>query len=128
EKIVTKMSKHPKSLSHETLEQFDKLYQKVAQQLSYSRTYFPQEDVTAYLNGLVSTSHNMLYKDQNSSFKQIRSFFGTQFVALILEQWRPILIAFILFLIGAAAAFLSVLDDTFHLYAVLPANVAQSVD
>lgn len=128
EQLLTTLHKRKRHRTGADIDQFDQLYQKAAQHLSYSQTYFPNEEVTAYLNGLVSKSHNLLYKDQVSSVKQIREFFGTKFVGLLLEQWKFVLAAMGLFVFGGLAAFISVMIDPLHLYAVLPSNVAQAVD
>lgn len=128
EQYLVKLDKSRKHLSGREISIFSRIYQKTARDLSYSQTYFPEADVTAYLNELVAKSHNLLYKDQTSSVGQIRRFFSTTFVKLLTEQWKAILIAMLLFVAGAFAAFLSVLDDPLHLYGVLPEEVAQSVD
>ncbi|MGM0852325.1 MAG: stage II sporulation protein M [Bacillota bacterium] len=117
-----------KNTTGPAIDQFNRLYQKAAQNLSYSQTYFPREEVTDYLNGLVSKSHNLLYKDQISSGKQIRHFFSTTFIGLLLEQWKFVVTAMLLFTIGALGAFISVLNDPLHLYSILPAEMSQGVD
>lgn len=86
EQMVTVLSKRRSRISGDDITNFYRLYQKAVQNLSYSQTYFPQSEVTFYLNALVSKAHNLLYKDQVSSFKQIRQFFGTTFIGLLLEQ------------------------------------------
>ncbi|WP_153461719.1 stage II sporulation protein M [Sediminibacillus terrae] len=127
EDLGTRLHKR-KQTNGSDIDQFHQLYQKAAQHLSYSQTYFPSDEVTAYLNGLVSKSHNILYKDQTSSGKQIRQFFTTTFVGLLLEQWKAVVVAMLLFLLGALASFLAVADDPMHLYAILPADMVQGVE
>ncbi len=117
-----------KNLTPEKIEQFQLLYQKTAHQFSYSQTYFPEEEVTLYLNELVSKAHNVLYRDQVTSFYQIKHFFGKTFIRLLLEQGRFVLFAGILFLIGAIGSFISVMNDPLHLYAILPDEIAYAVD
>ncbi|WP_370295632.1 stage II sporulation protein M [Rossellomorea marisflavi] len=127
EELVTALQKK-KNASSKVIHQFNKLYQKAAQNLSYSQTYFPNEDVTQYLNGLVSKSHNLLYNDQLSSGKQIRRFFSTTFIGLLFEQWKAVIVAMALFLIGGIGAFIAVVDDPLAAYSILPDNMAQTVD
>ncbi|MBN8192226.1 stage II sporulation protein M [Bacillus sp. NTK074B] len=117
-----------KNMKGNSIDQFNRLYQKAAQNLSYSQTYFPDEEVTDYLNGLVSKSHNLLYKDQISSGKQVRHFFSTTFIGLLLGQWKFVIIAMLLFAVGAIGAFLSVVNDPLHLYSILPPEMSQGVD
>lgn len=128
ENLVTLLNKRKSNITGSNINQFNRLYQKAAQNLSYSQTFFPNEEVTQYLNGLVSKSHNLLYKDQVSSLKQIRYFFSTKFIGLLLEQWKFIIAAMILFIIGALGSFISVAHDPLHLYSILPADISQAVD
>ena len=128
EQLVLTMSKRRNAITGDTITQYHRLYQKTAQNLSYSQTYFPNDEVTQYLNGLVSKSHNLLYKDQVSSFKQIRHFFSTKFIGLLVEQWKFVVVAMILFIIGAVGSFIAVMNDPLHIYAILPAEIAQGVN
>ncbi|MDR7236748.1 stage II sporulation protein M [Neobacillus drentensis] len=128
EELITTLSKHRRSITGDRITQYHRLYQKAAQNLSYSQTYFPNDEVTQYLNGLVAKSHNLFYKDQVSSLKQIRHFFSVKFIGLLLEQWKFVIFAMILFLIGALGSFLSVMNDPLHIYAILPTEIAKGVD
>ncbi|MBS4208023.1 stage II sporulation protein M [Bacillus sp. FJAT-50079] len=127
EQLTTTLHKRKSALTGRHIDQFYRLYQKAAQNLSYSQTYFPNEDVTSYLNGLVAKSHNLLYKDQVSSMKQVRHFFSTTFIRLFLEQWKFIIIAMILFTVGALGSFFAVMNEPLHMYSVLPGDIAQSI-
>lgn len=128
DQTVKTIRKRRKSLTPERLDRFDVLYQKASHHLSYCQTYFPDEDVTAYLNDLVSRAHHVLYQDQVTSLNQLKQFFGHTFVRLLTEQWALIVVSFLLFMIGMTASFLSVLNDPLHLYAVLPDQIANAVD
>jgi uncharacterized membrane protein SpoIIM required for sporulation len=128
EEYTVYLQKKGRKVTGEDISAFQRLYQRAAQHLSYSQTYFPGEEVTGYLNGLVSKSHNLLYKDQVTSFQQMRYFFSTKFVGLLLEQWKFIVVAMLLFMFGLLAAFLAVVDDPLHFYAVMPDEMAGGVD
>ncbi|MGD7024409.1 stage II sporulation protein M [Rossellomorea vietnamensis] len=128
EDLIATMHKRKSKIKGADINRFSRLYQKAAQNLSYSQTYYPQEEVTPYLNELVSKSHNLLYRDQVSSLKQIRHFFGVTFIGLFLQQWKMIAVAMILFTIGGLGSFFAVADDPLHVYSVLPENMAQSFD
>lgn len=127
EQLITVLSKRKSAITGHDISLFYRLYQKAAQNLSYSQTYFPQSKVTVYLNELVSKAHNLLYKDQTSSLKQIRQFFSTKFIGLLLEQWKFVIAAMILFAIGAIGSYFSVLNDPLHIYSLLPPEIAQGV-
>ncbi|MGF2618017.1 stage II sporulation protein M [Rossellomorea vietnamensis] len=128
EELAATMHKRKSKIKGADINRFSRLYQKAAQNLSYSQTYYPQEEVTPYLNELVSKSHNLLYRDQVSSLKQVRHFFGVTFIDLFLQQWKMIAVAMILFTIGGLGSFFAVADDPLHIYSVLPENMAQSFD
>ncbi|SFL94728.1 Uncharacterized membrane protein SpoIIM, required for sporulation [Gracilibacillus orientalis] len=125
EKLITQL---PKKKTNEIIEEFQHTYQKVVRQLSYSQTYFPNEDVTNYLNELVGKAHNVLYQSQHSSWKQAYHFFSSKFVGLLLEQWKAIIIALLLFCFGGIASFVAVVENPAHLFGILPENMAQSFD
>ena len=111
EELVSILHKRKSGMTGATIDQFYRFYQKATQNLSYAQTYFPNEEVTLYLNGLVSKSHNLLYKDQISSMKQIGHFFSTTFIRLFLEQWKFIIVAMLLFTLGGLGSFFAVLSD-----------------
>lgn len=128
EQSLKTMTKRKKQLTPQTIDQFQLLYQKVSHHLSISQTYFPQEDVTFYLNNLVSKAHNVLYRDQATSFYQMKRFFGHTFIQLFLEQRVFVLIAMLLFSIGAAGGYLSVISDPLHLYTLLGLEFVEGID
>ncbi|MFC0526046.1 stage II sporulation protein M [Pontibacillus salicampi] len=128
ETLITTLHKSKQNITADQLEHFQRLYQKVAQHFSYSQTYYPEKETTGYLNDLVAKSHNLLYRDQVSSLKQLRQFFGSSFIQLLAEQWKSIIIAMLLFILGAAGAYISVLQDPMHLYAILPESIATAID
>lgn len=128
EELTFKFHKNKSTLTGSDIDRFHSLYQKTAQHLSYSQTYYANEDVSAYLNELTAKAHNLLYKDQISSMKQIRYFFSTKFIGLLAEQWKFAVAAMVLFFIGGAGAFWSVASEPLNLYSVVPAEMAQAVD
>jgi uncharacterized membrane protein SpoIIM required for sporulation len=128
ERLERLINQLPKQKSSKIIEEFQHTYQKVSRQLSYSQTFFPNEDVTNYLNELVGKAHNILYQSQHSSWKQAYHFFSSKFVGLLLEQWKAIMIAMLLFCFGGIASFFAVVENPAHLYGILPENMAQSFD
>ncbi|MDX8046389.1 stage II sporulation protein M [Gracilibacillus sp. S3-1-1] len=118
----------PKKKNSEVIEQFQHTYQRAVRQLSYSQTYFPNEDVTNYLNELVAKAHNVLYQPKHSSWRQAYHFFTGKFVGLLLEQWKAVVIALLLFCFGAVASFFAVADNPNSAYGILSEELAQSVD
>ena len=128
EDLMSKLHKTKSSITGPTIDEFYRYYQKAVQHLSYAQTYFSNEEVTLYLNGLVSKSHNLLYKDQVSSMKQVSHFLSTTFIRLFLDQWKFVLVAMLLFTLGGLGSFFAVVQDEQALFAILPAEIAQGVD
>ncbi|MCK0469934.1 stage II sporulation protein M [Halalkalibacter sp. APA_J-10(15)] len=129
EQLISTLQKNNRSRTgSQHIHDFHRTYQKVAQHLSYSQTNFPSADVTFYLNGLVAKAHNLLYRDQLSSWKQIKYFFSTKFVHLLFDQWKFVLVAMLLFTLGAIGSFFAVMQDELSLYTVLPAELAKAFD
>lgn len=128
EEQILAMNKGKKHLSNQEINSFHQTYLKVTQSLSYSQTYFPNEEVSLYLNELVAKAHNLLYRDTISSTSQFRHFFTRTFIKLLTEQWKFVLLAMILFLIGGIGGFFSVLADPLNLYTILPGEIANNVD
>ncbi|MBO0995085.1 stage II sporulation protein M [Bacillus sp. SD088] len=128
EHLTTIIGKSKKNVTAKSMKQFYQLYQKASQNLSYSQTNFPNEKLTGYLNELVARAHNVLYKDQTTSVGQFRHFFTTTFIGLLLEQWKAIVVAMRLFVLGMAGSFFSVIADPLHIYTILPNDIVQSVD
>lgn len=128
EKAVATIHKKGSNITAANINHFHQLYQKAAQNLSYSQTYYPNEEVTGYLNSLVSKAHNLLYKDQTTSLGQFKHFFTRTFIRLFLEQWKAVFVAMALFTLGMLGGFFSILHDPLNLYTVLPSDMAKAVD
>ncbi len=76
--------------------------------LGYSKTFYPQSKVTAYLNGLASRIYLGIYKNKKEESSRIIRFWKTELPMVIYRHRRALLIAlsvFILFsIIGAGSA------------------------
>jgi len=96
ERMVMQLHKRKSKLTAKDMKSFHQLYQRASQHLSYSQTYYKDEDVTAYLNELVAKAHNLMYKEQTSSMKQLRDFFTSKFIQLLSEQWKFVIVAMFL--------------------------------
>lgn len=128
EALTNELTKRKGRLTPGKLESFQLSYQKAAHHLAFSQTFYPGAEVTHYLNELVSRAHNLLYRDQVTSFLQIKEFFLITFRKMLLEQKYFIVFAAFLFLLGAIGGFLSVWTEPLNLYAILPAEIAYNVD
>ncbi|MDR3271851.1 MAG: stage II sporulation protein M [Peptococcaceae bacterium] len=117
-----------RKLIPEQVELFQQSYQRTAYLLSFSQTYYPQDELTAYLNDLVSRAHHLLYRGQVTSWLQIKDFFNRVFVGLLWEQRGFVGCAAFLFILGALGGFASVMMEPLNIYTILPVDLARGID
>lgn len=128
EQAMEEVTKSGRAKSPEQFEQFFSSYQKTSYHLSYCQTYYPNEEITVYLNELVGKAHALLYRNQVTSSYQIKKFFGQTFIRLLTEQWKFIVLALILFMVGAIGGFIAILNNPLNLYTILPMEIASGID
>ncbi|UJF32576.1 stage II sporulation protein M [Paenibacillus hexagrammi] len=93
------------------LDRFTELYKTVSSHLSAMQTYSPADETTVYLNHLVSRAHNAMYKENNKSGTQLKTFFLHHFPLLIQARGWFVVAALLLFILGGLLGFLSVRQD-----------------
>jgi uncharacterized membrane protein SpoIIM required for sporulation len=128
EHLLDRFRKTPNRVSAEEIDRIVLLYKKASAHLAYLQTYHPGDEMTHYLNQLVARAHNIIYKKQFASGHQLARFFQTYFVDLIRKRLPFIGIAFILFVVGGAFGFASMMSDPLNLYVILPPEIAENVD
>ena len=100
-------------------------YREAAGHLSAARTYFPDAEVTRYLNGLVGRAHLYIYGSQKGDWKAVGGFFGHGF-ADALRDARPFFgLAWLVTLLSACAGFLVVFAAPQNLYWIFPSSFVQ---
>lgn len=81
------------------------LFIHITDDLSYSRTFYPNRSVRVYLNGLAQQIFFSIYKNKQSQFGRLRSFWTDELPRLVFEartDFRLSLLVFLLsFFIGA---------------------------
>lgn len=75
------------------------LYIEITDDLSYSKTFYPESNTTIYLNTLASKAHHKIYKTQKESKHRLYNFFTTNFPLEFVNYQREVGIAFIVFLV-----------------------------
>ncbi len=84
------------------------LYTELTDDLSYSKTFFPNGSTTQYLNSIASVAHQKIYKTKKESKNRLITFFKTEFPLLFFNYQKELLIAFSVFvffsLVGAFSA------------------------
>lgn len=98
------------------------LYRILCSDLMRARSLGLGHDVTFHLNALTSRAHNALYGPEQFNWNAVTSFLVKGFPGTVRKNWRPLLVAHLLFygplLFGALAA----LSDPRFALSVLPTN------
>lgn len=82
--------------------------------LSFSRTQYPQSESTRYLNSLASKIHLVIYKNKSEDRSRFITFWTREIPALLHSMYRYIFYAFLIFAVSILIGILSVKsDDTF---------------
>ena len=103
ETLLNNKSKDPDRLSD--------LYVQITDDLSYSKTYYKNRLVRAYLNNISQKVYLSIYKTKKTPLSKI-SYFWTEELPFIIYQCRKELLAsFIVFFLAAAIGAVSVLND-----------------
>ena len=80
-------------------------YREVAADLARARTYGVSPEVVAYLERLVAAGHNALYRARSRGRLPIAPYVLRDFPAAVVESWRYVLVACLLFTIPAAVGY-----------------------
>ncbi|MFD2519107.1 stage II sporulation protein M [Salinimicrobium flavum] len=95
------------------------LYLEVTDDLSYAQTFYPQSNTLIYLNTLASKAHQRIYKTKRESPNRIITFFTHEFPREFYSYQKQLLLAFIIFMVFAAAGSFSAATDGSFVRAVM---------
>jgi uncharacterized membrane protein SpoIIM required for sporulation len=84
---------------------------KLTDDLSYSKTYYPQSNTTQYLNGLASTVHQKIYRNKREKGSRFFTFWKYEVPQAAYELRKPILYSFIMLLITVGIGTISVMNN-----------------
>lgn len=86
----------------------------VTNDLAYSKTFYPNSNTTAYLNGLASKFHGSVYKNKKEKAGRFVSFWQTELPLIFYQYKKQLFYAFLFFIISCAIGALSAkYDDNF---------------
>jgi len=95
-------------------DQLAELFIQITDDLSFSRTQYPNSRTTHYLNSLASKIHLEIYKNKKEEKNRFITFWRDELPVILFEARRSMLYAFIIFLIAATIGAVSAAyDDTF---------------
>jgi uncharacterized membrane protein SpoIIM required for sporulation len=90
------------------------LFIQITDDLSFSRTQYPQSRTTQYLNSLGSKIHGEIYKNKKEEKNRFVLFWKTELPAVMYTVHKQLLYAFIIFFVAGVLGAVSVAyDDTF---------------
>lgn len=104
-KMFSKAHKR-KKLDKKRIDNFITLYNRVANHLAYSRTYFGECSTSEYLNKLMGTAHSLIYSKADSRMFQFFKFITVGFPELFRKHMKVFLISFGIFMISFLFAFI----------------------
>lgn len=92
----------------ENADEMASMFIQITDDLSYSKTFYPNSDTSKYLNILASKAHQKIYKNKKENKNLISKFWGTELPLILYKSNKYIIISFIIFvsaaLIGAFSA------------------------
>ncbi len=89
-----------KTLAKEELLELGILYQQVISDLSLAKTQSLPDDLIYFLNDLTGRAYHQIYRNEKTTWTQLKNLFTTEFPALFRQNWRVVLFSFILFFFG----------------------------
>lgn len=97
-----------KRKSFDEIETLGKMYQQVAEDLSFAQTHFVNSQTILYLNQLVRRCHLLFQRPKKKRFRQIIEFITKVFPKILHKLSIPILISIVLFTSATVVSFVMV--------------------
>jgi uncharacterized membrane protein SpoIIM required for sporulation len=88
------------------------LFIQLTDDLSYSKTFYPQSKTTQYLNSLTSKLHQSVYKNKKENRSRIISFWKYELPEIFFARRKELLISFVVFFIAIVIGVVSSEGDT----------------
>lgn len=79
--------------------------------LGYAKTFYPQSQVTVYLNGLASSKYLAIYSNKKEKSSRIRDFFRYELPLVVRKHHRTLFYSFLVFVLFAGIAAFSAAKD-----------------
>lgn len=87
------------------------LYLEVTDHLSYAQTFYPESNTLRYLNSLASRAHQKIYRNKKEPKSRFITFFTREFPMEFYLYQKQLLLAFLVFILFAAAGSFSAASD-----------------
>ncbi len=103
ESLMKEKQWNPSELSYYFIE--------ITDDLAFAKTYYPESEVTAYLNRLAASLYQMIYKQQWKQRGEVKRFFLRELPLIFYRARKEILTAFVLLTIAVSIGVVSTLKD-----------------
>ena len=121
-------SKGVSALSRDQMRELGLLYRQVAADLAALREDSSSLHFARYLNQLLARAHNVIYSGQKTNPASILKFFLNEYPQVVRRNAVYCLVAFVVFLAGAAVAAIVVLQDPDFQMKVLGPAMVQTIE
>lgn len=106
-----RLEKAAEGLDKLSADEANDLYIELTDDLSYARTFYPNSNVTSYLNGVSARVHQMLHRNERTDRNRFLRFWKEE-VPLAMAATRPqLLVSAVIFLVFLGVGMLSVFHD-----------------
>lgn len=122
EELLALARKRGYRLSAADLEELGRLYRQATSDLAIARRDFPRDRVTGYVAQLVGRAHPVVYRREAGNWAEIGRFFAQSFPRAFREAAPYTVLAFVLFVVPFAAAFVATQVDPLAGRIILPAS------
>src|SRR5688572_26479913 len=92
-------------------EKLSSLFTQVIDDLSYSRTYYPNRSVRVYLNKIAREYFSIIYSHHKSRKNAFKEFWMDELPQIVYFSRRPLIISLIIFLMAAGIGVFSSMKD-----------------
>jgi uncharacterized membrane protein SpoIIM required for sporulation len=92
-------------------EKLSNLFTQVIDDLSYSRTYYPNRSVRVYLNKIAREYFSIIYRHQNLKKNAFRTFWIDEIPQIVFFSRKALLISLAIFLLSASIGVFSAVND-----------------
>ncbi len=93
-------------------DELSELFIELTDDLSYARTFYPQSNITQYLNNLSFLAHKQLYKNKKEKTNRFNIFWGRELPLLVYKHQDKLMLSFLIFLTGIFIGTISAANDT----------------
>src|SRR6266403_2354616 len=98
-------------LHREEVRELGRIYRRTASDLAIARAESRDPRLVNYLNSLVIRAHGRIYRADSRGGKRVLQFFKTEFPRVVRRNWRPIGLAFLVFLVFGIVGFVCTWKD-----------------